>query len=381
MKYLILKIFVILMNFIYLFFKIFPTKNKIVMISRQSNSITLDFKLLKNKIKAEKKYDVIILCKKLEGKENASLSSMLKYFFHMFVQMYHLATSKVVILDSYCILISILKHKKTLKVIQMWHSVGTMKKFGYAILDQEEGSSSKLAKVLKMHKNYDVILCGGKGYLNDLCEQFNYDKDYFEIIPLPRIDLLKDELYLKKIKNDIYNKYPNLKKKKNIIYVPTFRKDETLLSEHINKIIDNVNFNKYNLIIKLHPLSNIKIKNENVIIDSQYSSIDMVTVSDYVITDYSCILYEAGILNKPLYFYCFDYEEYNKNRSLNIDYYNELPGVISKDISEIISSIENNKYDYNKLNKFIKKYVDYKGNSCDMIYNIIEKNIKQKSKK
>ena len=35
-------------------------------------------------------------------------SNKFKYFLHMFVQMYHIATSKVVILDSYCIVVSIL---------------------------------------------------------------------------------------------------------------------------------------------------------------------------------------------------------------------------------------------------------------------------------
>lgn len=364
------------MNFIYLFFKILPSKNKIVMISRQSNSITLDFDLLEKKILKHKKYNVVILCKKLEGKENASFFSMFKYFFHMFVQMYHLATSKFVVLDSYCILVSVLKHKKTLKVMQMWHSVGTMKKFGYAILDQEEGSSSKIANVLKMHKNYDVILCGGEGYLNDLCEQFNYKKNYFEIVPLPRIDLLKDEKFINKKKKEIYHAHPILKKKKNIIYVPTFRKNESLLEEHIYKIIDKIDFEKYNFIIKLHPLSNININDNNVIIDKFFSSIEMIMVSDFVITDYSCILYEAGLLGKALYFYCFDYEEYNNNRSLNVDYFNDLPGIISKDISDIIYAIDKKKYDYDSLSKFINRYISYSGNSCDKIYDIIERLIK-----
>ena len=41
----------------------------------------------------------------------------------------------------------------------------------------------------------------------------------------------------------------------------------------------------------------------------------MLHIADYVITDYSCILYEAGFMGKPLYFYAFDYDSYNKNRS------------------------------------------------------------------
>ena len=373
MKYIVLQIVIIFIKIIYFFIKLLPTQNKITMISRQSNDMSLDFKLLKNEIEKHNKYKVVVLCKKLEGKENASLCEKVKYSFHMIRQMYEIATSKVVILDSYCIVVSLLKHKKQLKVIQIWHSVGTMKKFGYGILDQEEGNSSKLAKIMKMHHNYDVVLCAGEGYKTDLARQFNCDENIIEIIPLPRVDLLTDKNYIQKLKNKIYNTYPNLKKKKNIIYCPTFRKDETNFEKHLNELIDAIDYKKYNLIIKLHPLSTTKIKNKNVILDKKFSSIEMISISDYVITDYSCILYEAGILNKPLYFYCFDYEEYNKNRSLNLDYFNDLPGIKSREIKEIIIGITNNNYNYRELNTFIKKYIKINKNSSGEIYKLIEK--------
>ena len=62
----ILNIFIFFLNFIYVFYKIFlPTQNKIVMISRQSNDINDDFKLLGKKLK--RKYKVVYLCRTLEG--------------------------------------------------------------------------------------------------------------------------------------------------------------------------------------------------------------------------------------------------------------------------------------------------------------------------
>lgn len=381
MKYLLYKIAILILKIIYFFLKLFPTKNKITLISRQSNEISIDFSLIKKEILKHKKYKVVALCKKLEGKEKASLKNMFLYFFHMIRQMYHIATSKVVILDSYCIAICVLKHKKNLRVIQIWHSIGTMKKFGYDILDQEEGNSSKIAKIMKMHQNYDVILCGGEGYREDLCRGFNCTKDKIRIIALPRVDLLLDKEYIKNIKNKIYNEYPMLMKKKNIVYCPTFRKDEKNMKKYVLDLINKVDYKKYNLIVKLHPLSTIKIDNKKVITAPTFSSAELLTIADYVITDYSCILYEAGILNKPLYFYAFDYEEYNKNRSLNIDYYKELPGVISNNIMDILNDIKNNKYDYLKLNKFINKYINLEGNNTKKIYSLIEEMIKNERKK
>ena len=138
-----IKVFKFLMNFIYKLFKLFKTKNKITFISRQSNNISIDFKLLVEEIKKESPNSKIVV---LNKELNKSIISKIIYFFHMFAQMYHIATSKVVILDGYCIMISVLKHKKDLKVIQIWHALGSLKKFGYSTLGKNDGRDSKLSE-------------------------------------------------------------------------------------------------------------------------------------------------------------------------------------------------------------------------------------------
>ena len=95
----LIRLFKIIMNIIYFFIKLFPTKNKITMISRESNKEIIDFKLLREEIEKRNDFKVVVLCKKLEG----NIFNKIGYFFHMFRQMYHIATSKVVILDTYCI--------------------------------------------------------------------------------------------------------------------------------------------------------------------------------------------------------------------------------------------------------------------------------------
>lgn len=351
-----IKIFIVIMNCIYYLLKMLPVQNKIVMVSRQSNSVNLDFKLLGSKL--EKKYKVVYLCKTLDGGINSSFLNKISYMFHMFVQMYHLSTSKVCILDSYSPCVSILKHKKGLTVIQMWHSIGTMKKFGYGILDKDEGSRLKIAKVMKMHKNYDVVYASSKMYKKHLAVGFNVDEKIIKTFTLPRVDLLLDKNYKNDIKGKIYNEYPSLKNKINVIYAPTFRKDETEFEKYLLELIKVFDFNKYNLIIKLHPLSKIKIdiKNESLIVDKKFSTFDMLFVADKLISDYSCIIYEAGVMGIPLYFYNYDMESYENKRGLAIDY-NELPGYKEKEALLLVRDLEK-KYDKNYMNKFIKKYVE-----------------------
>ena len=115
-----------LMNFIYLFFKLLPVRHKVVFLSRQSNFVNSDFIMLADRLKKEDPtIETVFLCRTLDG----GIGNKIRYAFHMLTQMKHLATSQVAVLDSYCIAVSCLHHRKSLKVLQMWHALGCLKKF------------------------------------------------------------------------------------------------------------------------------------------------------------------------------------------------------------------------------------------------------------
>lgn len=354
------KIGIVFFRIVYFFLKMFNIKNKVTFISRQSNKKSDDIKLLEKALKKEN-IEVVCLCKKLDNK--------LSYFFHMFKQMYHIATSKVVVLDGYCIIVSVLNHKKETKIIQMWHALGAFKKFGYSILDKEEGSSSKLAKAMKMHNNYDYIFASGKECIEPFSEAFNCSRKKIKVFSLPRVDLLKDKNNIEKKSNKIYEEYPKLTKKKNIVYAPTFRKNKDDIDE-INKLIDSIDYKKYNLIIKFHPLSRIKIDDERVIVDRKFSTLDMLFIGDYIISDYSAIVFEAAVLEKPIYFWNYDIDSYLVGRDFYLDY-KELPGIKSKNIEVILERIDNDQFDFKRLREFQKKYVNVSKSQTDDIVDFI----------
>lgn len=353
---LIVKVAIFFLNIIYSLMKLLPQKRKITFISRQSNEASLDINMLDSKIhELHSDYETVILCKTLDS----GFFNKISYALYMFKQMYHIATSEVVILDSYCITISVLNHRKNLLVIQMWHSIGTMKKFGYSILDKPEGSSSKIAHLMNMHRNYDYILAAGDGYKEHLAEGFNYPLEKIVTLPLPRIEVLKDKVYAQKTRSKILNVYPDLEDKKNIVYVPTFRKvnDDEFLSA-LKSLCDSVDYDKYNLIIKAHPLTDLTdFDHGDAVLDNQFSSFDMLFISDIIISDYSCIMYEAAVLGKPIYLYAYDYDEYMATREIYMDYKHEIPCPICGSANELMNAIKDIGFDYSNLDNFLKKYV------------------------
>jgi CDP-ribitol ribitolphosphotransferase len=243
----------------------------------------------------------------------------------------------------------------------MWHALGSLKKFGYSVIEKKEGSN--LSDVAKMHKNYDYILTSSKQAGKNFAEAFNYSEDYMKIIPLPRVDYLMDKQNQQEITKKIKKEYPILKKKKNIVYAPTFRKNGEDV-ESIKKLIEAVDYENYNLILKLHPLTKIEIKDTKAIYDKQFPTIEWLNVADYIITDYSAIVYEAALLKKPLYFYVYDFKEYETGRDFYLNYKKEMPGVIKKDAKDIVKSIEKNEIDNKKLETFNNTYVDYHNQNC-----------------
>lgn len=355
-----------LLSAVYSVIKFFTkTQNKVTFISRQSDTMSLDFLLLDKELKKrETDIKIVFLCRQLKK----TFARTITYPFHMLKQMYHTASSKVVVLDSYSIVVSVLKHKDDLTVVQMWHSIGTMKKFGYTSIGLDEGSDEDTARIMKMHNNYDYVFAASPNYAEDLAAGFRCRMDRILIRPLPRVDLLLSEEYSTAIKEKIYDSYSQLGHKKNIVYCPTFRKEEEEHQKAIDDLIDSIDMQQYNLIIKLHPLSKIKINEEKVFTLSDFTSFDALFVADYVISDYSCIVYEAAIRSIPLFFYVFDFDEYESGRGLAIDLRNECPGRLTKDPHDIATQIQNGSYDKDGSINFASKYVQIRpNNSKDIV--------------
>lgn len=357
MKRLIIILGKVFLNFVYIFLKLFPTKKQIVYISMQSNDKSLDFKLLSEEIeKRDSTLKQIFLCKKMKsGLEKTS--DYVDYVFNMisytFKAMYYLATSTLCITESYCVPISILKHKKELQIIQIWHASGAVKKFGYQILDKGEGKASKIAKAMCMHKNYDYVIAPSEETRKVYSEAFNINQEKIIKLGLPRLEYISNSKYDRT--EEFYQDYPNYRDKKIILYVPTFRKGKNIdLTEIENYDLDKY---KYRMIIRLHPLENATIPDE-CDINSKYSTYDLIKIADYIITDYSILSVEASILNKPIFLYLYDFDDYNKNRGLNIDLPKELKSFTTKSFSDIMSKIENNDYNINEIDKYKNKYIE-----------------------
>ena len=352
MKTLVVGIF--FMKIFYFFIKLFnPTRDQITFISRQDSGYSLDMDLEVSYLKENyPEIKTVILYKKLDK----SLSGMLSYIGHIFTQMTNIARSKVVVLDGYCIAISVLNHKHDLTVVQMWHALGSLKKFGYSILDQKEGRSSKISKVMRMHHNYDYILASSPVAAENFREAFNARKDQMLVLGLPRMDYLQSKEVKEKIRQKYFEIYPEANNGlPTVLYGPTMRKGK---EADYQSLIDTLDLHKYNLMIKLHDGKEI-VYVQGKLLDRgiNFAGIEALHLADYFISDYSAMIYEASLCRLPIYLYVYDYDEYMEARGLYLDFMKEMPGFISKDIKEIVNAIDHKVNDNARLDGFLQRYI------------------------
>lgn len=369
------KIFGAVMGFFYSFYKRRKMEDKIAFISRQSETPSTDFRYLINEIKTNyPQYKVTVLCKMIPS----SFGGKIKYLGEMFRQMKAFATSKVVVLDGYCVLASMLRHKKDLKIIQIWHALGAFKKFGRSVLDKEGGKSSKTAKAFKMHKNYSLISASGDACVPFFSEAFGQPESRFIPIGIPRMDYLTDKEENARVRGNILLKYPQLDNgRKNILYAPTFRdtdEDRAALAAATKELVNKANYSDFNLIVKHHVVDSNK---EQIYTDSRmnmaegenFTAMDFMCVADYVVTDYSSVIYEALLKDLPIYIYCFDSDKYIDERGFYIDFWTDLPALYSKNAKGICDFIASGmRANSEKEEKFKKAYVNKRFDSITAEY-------------
>ena len=369
----ILYIAKIYFTIIYFFIKLFTIQKKqVFLLSRQFSSPSINYEIIMNELDKEK-IPYKVKCKKVDTGINDSvrtqgnysntsnfltkilknLKGTLAYFLDLHSQMIDIAASKVIIVDGYNLPVSLLKHKKGTKVIQEWHALGAIKKFGYQSIGKVDGINPVVAKILKMHAGYDYVISGSTGMNKYFAEAFNVSEEKVIAIGTPMVDFLKKEN--PKAKKALYKKYPELKKKINVLYSPTFRNEKNYNYE---ELIDNTDFSKINLIITNHSKVETKTNDNRVIsIDNrEFSTFDVLKICDYVITDYSALMIDAAIINKKILFYVYDYDQYNKNNGVNLNMLEEFPKISSKDGKEIMNIISKDKYDKKSLENFKKLY-------------------------
>ena len=274
-----------------------------------------------------------------------------------------LATSRFVFLNDNFFPLAFMNFKNETKVVQLWHAPGASKKFGGSVAGPDD-----VSMLLRISKNTDFLISSSKKIEDYYAEAFQIDKSKIKALGLPRLDYYFENHDLNKLKEDFCKRYDIDSNKKIILYAPTFREEEKY-----NNVFNYLNLKKFNevlgsdyvLALRLHP----KIKDfykENIESIEKYvdcsdypSEQELMMLSDVLITDYSSIMIEFAVLNRPIMFFVYDLDNYLKTeRGFYYDFKKTVPGKLVYNSDELINAIKNNDFDKDKISSFTKTQFD-----------------------
>jgi CDP-ribitol ribitolphosphotransferase len=359
---------------LYTIFKRSPVKKRVAFLSRQSGKPSLDFTLLESALRVELPgWEFATSCYRDTGSLAARVRGTLR-------QLRLVANSRLCVVDGYTPAVSIPRLDPSTVVVQIWHALGTFKRFGWQALDGEAGRTRAQAEQLMMHRQYSLVIAGGEGPRVAYAQAF--DCPASRIIPLgmPRMDYLLDDkpqCERKRIKAAVIEQYPQLANGRvNVLFAPTLRKGNGRANarRHLEELASHLPAETFNLIVAFHPLSTHRAEGSRVEGEplSRVASdgspdgashvgsdgrvpitplapithiphirgIDLLELADYVVTDYSAIAFEAALLRRKVVFYVPDIVAYRVSPGLNIDPEEQFAAISFRDAPSLARFIQ-----------------------------------------
>jgi CDP-ribitol ribitolphosphotransferase len=278
---------------------------------------------------------------------------------------YLLATSDIVLIDDYFGLLGGLDLSPETKIIQLWHAGSGFKSIGYSRL----GACGSPGRV-GAHRKYTYAITGSKSLIPVYAEAFGIEESAVVATGLPRIDTFLNKERTQKVAADFFEQYPNLKGKRIILFAPTFRGRGIEDAYYDYSRIDFARLYEMCgetsvVLFRMHYFVTVPVPippghaDRLLDFESFPETNDLLHVADVLITDYSSVIYEFSLLNKPMLFYAYDKDTYSAVHGFHCDYDATAPGKVCTTFDELIKALENEDSDMSKLEAFRRENFDY----------------------
>ena len=135
--------------------------------------------------------------------------------------------------------------------------------------------------------------------------------------------------------------------------------DLSAMKEALGK--DYVLLIKHHPVIKKRPELSKEVKGFAFDVSDTCTIEDLICISDLCISDYSSLIYEYSLMDRPMIFFAYDLEEYGDWRGFYYDYEELTPGPVVRTTKELLSVIEEDRFDLERIRAFREKFMS----ACD----------------
>ena len=365
-------VFKVLYPLVYRLAAIRPVKtNKVIFVENHEDYLTDNFVNIYDRLSDIRSTDGKPFERKIHYLKVASSGwgAIIRRSLHL---IWDMGNAGYVFLDESNSLFGAFRLKEKTKLIQLWHACGAFKKWGFSVADKSFGDDKSTLMRYSGHRNYSLVPVSGSEVIWAYEEAFGLSHKRGIVKPLgvSRTDIYYDENRRKEAYEKLDILSLKLNGRKIVSYLPTFR--GSIAKAKGPKEFEPLFLKSFGdemvFLIKNHPFVKEPFDiPENcrdfcMEIHDELSIEDMIMVSDICITDYSSVVFEYSLMNKPIIFYAFDVDSYDLERGFYYKYMDFVPGPVAFDMEKLCEIIENiDDFDHERLRSFKERFMS----GCD----------------
>lgn len=278
---------------------------------------------------------------------------------------WQMGKANTILIDDYFAVLNDLGDKNQQKIIQLWHAGSGFKSVGYSRFGQYGSPNLRNA-----HRLYSYAICGSQHLRDVYSEAFGIEREAVLATGLPRIDGFLRKGRGDEVLVDFERDFPKAKGKRKVLFAPTFRGRGSGDAHYDYDVIDFaalyeacgddtvILFRQHHFIPEPAPIPS-EYCDRLIDVASFPDTNDLLLISDVLITDYSSVIYEYSLLERPMIFFAYDLENYSATRGMHRDYEEAAPGSIATNFDELVDLLGRPELSVVKTKDFVKENFDY----------------------
>jgi CDP-ribitol ribitolphosphotransferase len=284
-----------------------------------------------------------------------SYGAMLKYLVH-FMKQY--AVAEYVFICDYYLPVAACRKRPETKVVQLWHSCGLMKKIAY-----DTGQDIPENYKGNMFGNYTYLTLSAEACVQVHADALRIPKERIRATGVSRTDYYFDQSWNQRCRENFYRQHPQAAGKKIALWAPTFRGNAAhpvLTGLKEIRAAQEALSEEWYFILKAHPHIDAHGQVSNCTIPTE----ELLCVADVLITDYSSVLFDYLIYEKPVILFAPDLEEYESDRGFYIDY-RSLPFPLVQDGNALTEAIAQSGHAFENYKNALVAWKEKYTGACD----------------
>ncbi len=261
------------------------------------------------------------------------------------------ATAEYVFICDYFLPASSCEKRAETTLVQLWHSCGLMKKIAF-----DAGDDIPKNYRGNMFGNYSWLTMSAEACVPVHHRALRLPRERIRATGISRTDYYFDEEWKQRCRRSFYDQHPEAKGKKIVLWAPTFRgnaaKPRLAGLEEIRRAGEELNLvedrgparseerdaggkrEDWYLIMKAHP----HVDAHGTVSNCGIPTEELLPVTDVLITDYSSVMFDYLLFEKPLLLFAPDLSEYEERRGFYLDY-RSMPFPIVEDGRRLAEAI------------------------------------------